>query len=138
MVLLSLDSMKALCCMTFLGKSSSEIIVAGCQNIMFKIDVEHGHILEEVRAFVGLCGCARSLYSDSHKLRVHNDGVLPLYTCRDKHRLNPRHRTRVTASIERVAGTYFKDQLDGCTKQLPRNLRLDQATARTTDARSTG
>lgn len=35
--------------MTFLGKSNSEILVAGCQNAMFKIDIERGHIIEEVR-----------------------------------------------------------------------------------------
>ena len=34
--------------MSFLGKSSSEIIVAGCQNVMFKIDIEQGRIIEEV------------------------------------------------------------------------------------------
>ena len=48
-VLRRLDSMKALCCMSFLGKSSSEILVAGCQNIMFKIDIEQGRITQEVR-----------------------------------------------------------------------------------------
>ena len=45
----SIGSMKALCCMSFLGKSSSEILVAGCQNVMFKIDIEQGRITEEVR-----------------------------------------------------------------------------------------
>ena len=34
--------------MSFLGKSSSEIIVAGCQNVMFKVDIEQGRIIEEV------------------------------------------------------------------------------------------
>ena len=48
-LLSSIDSMKALCCMSFLGKSSSEILVAGCQNVMFKIDIEQGRITEEVR-----------------------------------------------------------------------------------------
>ena len=48
-VLPRLNSMKALCCMSFLGKSSSEILVAGCQNVMFKIDIEQGRITEEVR-----------------------------------------------------------------------------------------
>ena len=35
--------------MTFLGKSNSEILVAGSQNVMFKIDVERGRIIEKVR-----------------------------------------------------------------------------------------
>lgn len=48
-LLSSIDSMKALCCMSFLGKSSPEILVAGCQNVMFKIDIEQGRITEEVR-----------------------------------------------------------------------------------------
>lgn len=37
-----------LCCMSFLGKESSEILVAGCQSIMYKIDVEKGIVLQEV------------------------------------------------------------------------------------------
>jgi PAB-dependent poly(A)-specific ribonuclease subunit 2 len=40
--------MVSLCCMSFLGKDSSEILVAGCQSIMYKIDVERGVILQEV------------------------------------------------------------------------------------------
>lgn len=42
------SSMADLCCMSFLGKDSSEILVAGCQNIMYKIDVEKGIVLQEV------------------------------------------------------------------------------------------
>lgn len=39
-----------LCCMSFLGKeNSSEIVVAGCQSIMYKIDIEKGHVTEEVK-----------------------------------------------------------------------------------------
>ena len=37
-----------LCCMSFLGKDSSEILVAGCQSTMYKIDVEKGIVLQEV------------------------------------------------------------------------------------------
>lgn len=40
--------MADLCCMSFIGKDSSEILVAGCQNIMYKIDVEKGVVLQEV------------------------------------------------------------------------------------------
>ena len=35
-------------CMSFLGKDSSEILVAGCQSTMYKIDVEKGIVLQEV------------------------------------------------------------------------------------------
>ena len=35
-------------CISFLGKDNSEILVAGCQNTMFKIDVEKGRVTEEV------------------------------------------------------------------------------------------
>lgn len=34
--------------MSFLGKDSSEILVAGCQSTMYKIDVEKGIVLQEV------------------------------------------------------------------------------------------
>lgn len=36
-------------CMSFFGKNSSEILVAGCQNVMYKIDVDKGVIVQEVR-----------------------------------------------------------------------------------------
>ena len=35
--------------MSYLGKDNAVIIVAGCQNTMFKIDVDKGRILEEVK-----------------------------------------------------------------------------------------
>lgn len=35
-------------CMSFLGKDSSEILVAGCQSTMYRIDVEKGVVLQEV------------------------------------------------------------------------------------------
>lgn len=37
-------------CMSFLGKNGSEILVAGCQSVMYKIDVEKGVIVQEVRS----------------------------------------------------------------------------------------
>ena len=40
--------MKDLRCMSFTSKGTSEILVAGCQEVMFKIDVEKGRIIEEV------------------------------------------------------------------------------------------
>lgn len=36
-------------CACFVGSSSTEVFVAGCQGSMFKIDIEHGEILETVR-----------------------------------------------------------------------------------------
>ena len=40
--------MRDLRCMSYLGKDNSTIIVAGCQDVMLKIDVEKGRIVEEV------------------------------------------------------------------------------------------
>lgn len=40
--------MTRLSCMSFLGKDSPEILVAGCQSIMYKIDMEKGQIVQEV------------------------------------------------------------------------------------------
>ena len=37
-------------CMSFFGKNCSEILVAGCQSVMYKIDVEKGVIVQEVRS----------------------------------------------------------------------------------------
>ncbi len=43
------ENMKDLRCMSFTSKGTSEILVAGCQDVMFKIDVEKGRIIEEVQ-----------------------------------------------------------------------------------------
>lgn len=42
------DDMKDLRCMSFSSRGSSEILVAGCQNVMFKIDAEKGEVLQTV------------------------------------------------------------------------------------------
>ena len=41
--------MKNLRCMSFLNKENSEILVAGCNGVMFTIDVERGVVLQEVK-----------------------------------------------------------------------------------------
>ena len=46
------DNMKDLRCMSFTCKGTSEILVAGCQDLMFQIDVEKGRIIEEVKLFI--------------------------------------------------------------------------------------
>lgn len=40
--------MIALQCMSFLGKDASEILVAGCQGVMYKIDVDKGVVVQSV------------------------------------------------------------------------------------------
>lgn len=37
--------MMDLSCMSFFGKESPHILVAGCQNVMYKIDVDKGHVV---------------------------------------------------------------------------------------------
>ncbi|KAL9037628.1 MAG: hypothetical protein Q9180_003610 [Flavoplaca navasiana] len=44
---ISEPSMTDLKCMSFFGKNSSEILVAGCQSVMYKIDVEKGVIVQQ-------------------------------------------------------------------------------------------
>ena len=41
--------MVGLSCMSFLGKESNEMLVAGHQKVMYKIDVEQGTVIKEVR-----------------------------------------------------------------------------------------
>ena len=41
--------MKDLCCLSFLGKGNGEVLVAGRQDEMYKIDIEQGQITEKVR-----------------------------------------------------------------------------------------
>lgn len=43
------DEFKDLKCMNFTSKGTREILVAGCQDNMFKIDVEKGTITDSVR-----------------------------------------------------------------------------------------
>ena len=40
--------MKNLSCMSYIGKGNAFIVVAGCQGIMLKVDIERGRIVEEV------------------------------------------------------------------------------------------
>lgn len=35
-------------CMSFLGKDTGTILVAGCQNVMYKVDVPSGQIVQQV------------------------------------------------------------------------------------------
>lgn len=41
-------SMVELRCMSFLGKDSGMILVAGCQSVMYKVDVLSGQIVQQV------------------------------------------------------------------------------------------
>lgn len=43
--------MKDLCCMSFLGKGNVEVLVAGRQDEMYKINIEHGRVTETVRKY---------------------------------------------------------------------------------------
>ena len=45
------SAMKDLRCMSFLGRDQARIVVAGCQDVMFKIDIEKGTIVEQVQFF---------------------------------------------------------------------------------------
>ncbi len=41
-------TMMDLRCMCFLGKDPAVILVAGCQKVMYKIDVEKGQVIQQV------------------------------------------------------------------------------------------
>ncbi|MCJ1419496.1 poly(A)-specific ribonuclease [Xylographa parallela] len=41
-------AMRNLSCMSYMGKGNVSIVVAGCQNVMLKVDVERGRIVEEI------------------------------------------------------------------------------------------
>ena len=40
--------MKDLCCISFLGKGNGELLVAGRQDDIYKIDIEQGRVIEKV------------------------------------------------------------------------------------------
>ena len=40
--------MTELSCMTFINKECSQILVAGCQQLMYRIDVDKGHVIERM------------------------------------------------------------------------------------------
>jgi hypothetical protein len=44
------DDMKDLRCMSFTSKGTSELLVAGLQDVMFTIDIEKGTVLKQVYA----------------------------------------------------------------------------------------
>ena len=41
--------MRDLRCMSLVGKDSSHVVAAGCQNTMLKVDVEKGRVVEAVQ-----------------------------------------------------------------------------------------
>ncbi|MCJ1380114.1 poly(A)-specific ribonuclease [Xylographa soralifera] len=41
-------AMRDLSCMSYMGKGNAFFVVAGCQNVMLKIDIERGRIVEEI------------------------------------------------------------------------------------------
>jgi len=43
------DEFKDLRCMCFLSRGTSELLVAGCQGKMFKVDVEKGEVISTVQ-----------------------------------------------------------------------------------------
>ena len=47
------EAFKDLRCVNFTSKGTREVLVAGCQDQMFKVDVEKGSITETVRDYVG-------------------------------------------------------------------------------------
>ncbi|KAL9603784.1 MAG: hypothetical protein Q9219_000893 [cf. Caloplaca sp. 3 TL-2023] len=47
---ISEPSMTDLQCMSFLGKDAPEVLVAGCQGVMYRIDIDRGVIVKEVSA----------------------------------------------------------------------------------------
>lgn len=50
MIFNSNDAFTDLRCMNFTSKGTREVLVAGCQDHMFKVDVDKGIILETVSA----------------------------------------------------------------------------------------
>ena len=73
--------MKDLCCISFLGKGNGELLVAGRQDDIYKIDIEQGRVTEKVgrilhygSGFYELNGC-----KDRYQPQVHHDEVLPLH-----------------------------------------------------------
>lgn len=47
---------KDLQCMNFTSKGTREILIAGCQEHMFKVDVEKGTIADTVSLYNAACG----------------------------------------------------------------------------------
>jgi PAB-dependent poly(A)-specific ribonuclease subunit 2 len=50
------DEMKDLRCMSYTSKGTSEILVAGLQDVMFTIDVDKGTVTKQVALYTGLNG----------------------------------------------------------------------------------
>ena len=50
MSLFRTETTRDLRCMSYMGKDYSSIIIAGHQNVMLKVDVEKGQVVEEVNS----------------------------------------------------------------------------------------
>jgi len=58
--------------MSFTSKGANELVVAGCQDTMFKIDVETGSITQTVRGFMTSVDDA-DIMQDSNPVKLHNN-----------------------------------------------------------------
>ena len=132
------DSMRNLCCMSFLGKESCEILVAGCQSVMYKIDVERGKVIQEVKCKGKITVFPADWMSDPNQLRVHYDEILQVYLRRNKHRICKFLRSRISHGDQDMASTYSKYQRHGRSEQLPRYLWLVYSPLRTSYAGYSG
>jgi hypothetical protein len=77
-------------CMSFTSKSNGEILVAGCQDTMFVIDVNKGEIVKQVSGLSGpVQTCVRldrvlTTSQGHYKALLHQDEKEPVYLrCHD-------------------------------------------------------
>lgn len=132
------DSMTNLCCMSFLGKESCEILAAGCQSVMYRIDVERGKVIREVKRKGKTSVFLADWMLDPQQLRVHYDEILQICLCRNKHRICKFPRSRLSHGDQDMASTYSEHKRHGRSEQLPRHLRMVNSPLRTSYAGYSG
>ena len=71
--------------MSYMGKDYSSIIVAGHQNVMLKVDVEKGQVVEEVNNQSDRTMNHWLKDLDSYRASVYYDEVQSLYLCSYKY-----------------------------------------------------
>jgi PAB-dependent poly(A)-specific ribonuclease subunit 2 len=68
------NSMVDLRCMSFVGKGNEELLVAGCQQQMYRIDVEKGTIIETLASnvpFTIMCRTSQHICAAAHDGSIH-------------------------------------------------------------------
>lgn len=97
--------------MILLSKGGNELLVAGCQSIMFKIDIDKGNIIQSVSFTLFAEARACQQITDRLRRRIYpSEEGRPIYLCCDCERSPELPRFKEFGSSEARSFSFRNDQ----------------------------